>query len=117
VNSIGDARKRGPKVPDRICEVNMFRSRGMESTWGMLYEPRVSEKNRIGCFNPARWLNPFYDPDGTKFRSVWDDNPDLSLPVTGGYNYAQWLCTDHYDEVMSGVKEDEELDRLRRGIE
>ena len=110
-------------MPERICEVNMYRGTGefLGQDWtdgmhGPMSNVR-SEKNKIGCFNPARWLNPFYDPEGTRFRSVWDDDSDVSLPITGGYNYAQWLCTEHYDEVIVMAKEDEEIDRVRRGID
>ncbi len=51
------------------------------------------EDCRIGCFKPARFRNPNYDPEGK-----------MSFGV---YNYAEWLCAQHYDEVMSDKSEEE----------
>jgi hypothetical protein len=39
---------------------------------------------RIGCFAVAMFENPCYDPSGQG---------------KGIYNYAMWLCAEHYDEV------------------
>lgn len=50
----------------------------------------AGDTKRIGCFNPARFRNPEY-------------------PGGGYFNYAQWLCAGHYDEVMDFVT------RRRRG--
>jgi hypothetical protein len=60
---------------------------------------------RIGCFAPARHRNPFY---GTDFHSefCW---------WRGGYNYAEFLCAEHYD--MVAAKEWEEAFRGEEGYE
>ncbi len=49
--------------------------------------PRDCEHCRCGCFEIARFKNPNYSLDGG--------------PTSKGmYNYADWLCADHYDDVI-----------------
>ena len=56
------------------------------------------EKCRIGCFNPARWLNPFFGKEGDD--RFWWRNP---------YNYAEYLCAGCYDRMMEELKDYEEM--------
>jgi hypothetical protein len=62
----------------------------------------TGEKCRIGCFKPARFLNPNFgvDSDDDVFDHWWKYE----------YNYAEYLCAEHYDEVMRDKSENEEAD-------
>src|SRR5574337_106633 len=62
------------------CGVRSYRAaRDCQNGHGSLVHD--CEECRIGCFEPGRFKNPFY-PDGPMF------------------NYAEYLCAEHYDEVM-----------------
>ena len=54
---------------------------------------------RIGCFNPARWLNPFFGKEAPDDDHWW----------TTPYNYAEHLCADCYDRMMAELKDYEEM--------
>lgn len=50
---------------------------------------------RTGCFSAAKFRNPLHDGDGTGL---------------GIYNYAEWLCAEHYDEVMDYIRRSKDND-------
>ena len=58
------------------------------------------EKCRIGCFKPAKFRNPSYDPDGLVKGTI--------------YNYAEWLCASHWDEAVAYKEEYD--DRVEQGM-
>lgn len=52
------------------------------------------ERCQIGCFAPARYRNPFYGTDFATEDCWW----------RGGYNYAEFLCDEHYDDMVADAK-------------
>jgi len=61
---------------------------------------------RIGCFNPARMRNPFF---GTKFGF------DEHFWWRGMYCGVEWLCADCYDDMVSEMREMEDIYREHQG--
>jgi hypothetical protein len=59
---------------------------------------------RIGCWNLARHRNPFFGKD-------FGGEEGLKRWWRGGYNYAEWLCAECYDRIVSEAKEFEEMYR------
>lgn len=55
------------------------------------------ENCRIGCFRPARFKNPNFG------RAEAEGDPDKWWLYA--YSYAEWLCAEHYDEVMDRSEE------------
>jgi hypothetical protein len=56
-----------------------------------------------GCPKPGRFRNPVFDPDGLRFKFF------------GFFGYAEWLCAEHYDEVMDFKERwNEEVGSLER---
>jgi hypothetical protein len=55
---------------------------------------------RIGCFKPARFRNPNFGRKGAEdtFGKWW----------LFQYSYAEWLCAQHYDEVVADKSDYEE---------
>jgi hypothetical protein len=76
----------------RTCEVRIWQ--------GTCRRPECSGNNctcehvRIGCGRPARWKNPFF---GKKFglEGQW---------WRGWYSYAEYLCAECYDRMVSDAK-------------
>lgn len=50
---------------------------------------------RIGCFNPARFRNPFYGKESHDDTYWW----------RGMYNYVEWLCAECYDDMIRDARE------------
>ena len=65
------------------------------------------EDCQIGCFAPARYRNPFFNTDFSNDTCWW----------RGGYNYAEFLCGEHYDDMVADAKEYEEAFRDEDGYE
>jgi hypothetical protein len=83
---------------DRTCEVRMYRvNERCRKNHGV--NPGDCQTCRIGCFKPARWLNPYFGSDVPDERFWWR-NP---------FNYAQYLCADCYDSMMEELKDYEEM--------
>jgi len=51
------------------------------------------------CSKPAHFENPYYGPHG------------------GYFNYAKWLCAEHYDEAIEGQPDMERWDEMFDGWE
>jgi hypothetical protein len=62
---------------------------------------------RIGCFAPARYRNPFYNTDFGDEHHWW----------RGGYNYAEFLCAEHYDDMAEEAKAWEDALQVEEGYE
>jgi len=67
------------------------------------------ERCRIGCYRPARHKNPFF---GKHFGDV-----DRHWWRCGTYSYAEYLCAECYDLMVSDLKEEEEAFREDEGFE
>ena len=73
----------------KTCEVRMFRGPcPRECKFGC-------ERCQIGCFRPAAYRNPFYNTDFGDEVCWW----------RGGYNYAEYLCAQCYDEMVADARE------------
>jgi hypothetical protein len=80
-----------------------------------IYGPRIKfhccehgcENCRIGCFAPARYRNPFFGKEFWDERYWW----------RGMYSGIEYLCAEHYDEMVSELKEEEDLRRRWQGDE
>jgi hypothetical protein len=84
---------------EHICEVRMYRaSKDCPNDHGITHS---CESCRIGCFKVARFRNPNF---GVTSETVGENRWWMYQ-----YNYAEWLCADHYDEVMEEKSEYEEL--------
>ena len=68
-------------VTDRYCDVRIWRPAIYCNEDNHPNSEYCWDKCRIGCLAPAKFKNPTY-PDGR-------------------YGYAEWLCAECYDEVMS----------------
>src|ERR1700675_3823046 len=79
----------------KTCEVRMYKGRC----------PRDCDHGcghcQIGCNNPARHKNPFFDKEFGSEDYWW----------RGMYSYAEWLCAECYDQMVSHAKEFEEIHR------
>jgi hypothetical protein len=84
----------------RTCEVRMYRGPcGRDCDHGCAH-------CQVGCFNPARFRNPFFGKDFGGEEYWW----------RGGYGYAEWLCAGCYDHAVGEAKEFEEM-YLISGVE
>jgi hypothetical protein len=66
-------------VEEHFCDVQIFK--------GPCDCSVSCEKCRIGCFKLAKFRNPSYDPGGLVKGTI--------------YNYAEFVCADHYDEAVA----------------
>jgi hypothetical protein len=54
------------------------------------------DKCQVGCFNPARYKNPFF---GGKFYA-----DDHHYWWRWCYSYTEFLCAEHYDDMVDEMK-------------
>lgn len=57
---------------------------------------------RIGCFNDARMRNLFFGKEFGADENYW---------WRGMYSHCEWLCAEHYDDMVDTSKEMEEMYR------
>ena len=76
----------------KTCEVRMYR--------GPCDCKNACERCRIGCHRPARHKNPFFGKDYGEDR--W---------FRGCFNYAEYLCAECYDQMVSDLRRFEEMYR------
>jgi hypothetical protein len=81
-------------MPERYCEVNIYAGYGthLGTVPPINHTDDEEEHHRVGCNNPARFENPFYGMTAAN----WCERP---------FNYARWLCAEHYDEALWRAKE------------
>lgn len=88
---------------DKTCEVRIYKGRCDDCE-----ERRDGcDKCRIGCWNPARYRNPFFGWDDWHEQYWW----------RGMYGQVEWLCAKCYDDMIRTCKQFEELYRDFQGGE
>src|ERR1700688_2665639 len=89
----------------KTCDVRMYK--------GPCDCKVACERCRVGCNNPARHKNPFFGKDFS--GEDRGDGPDRWW--RGGYSYAEYLCAECYDHLVSEAREFEEMYREHGGAE
>ena len=78
---------------DKTCGVRMFK--------GPCDCEISCNRCRIGCFRPARYKNPFFD-------KVYSGNRYSNNQWRVCYSYAEYLCAECYDIMVSRLRVEED---------
>jgi hypothetical protein len=92
-------------IMNKLCGVRIWRGDGNpECQVAGDCVPGCTYGCRVGCFNPARFRNPFYG------RSSASED-DLYYWWRYMYTHVEWLCAECYDDMIRTARYFEEVYR------